>query len=143
MLLRFNKISFREYQAKDFSVVVGAHRLHSLEASQRRHQVHRIVAHENYRYWTKMRRYDIMLVQLSTNVEFNNETNPICVDDTVFPPGTKCIVTGWGSTSPTGIYNLLYFSSDNSIRYDTVYLTCSKKLTCSQLSPPHGTNRNI
>ena len=29
------------------------------------------------------------------------------------------------------------------IRYDTniVYLTCSEKLTCSQLSPPHGTNR--
>ena len=25
-----------------------------------------------------------------------------------------------------------------TIRYDTVYLTCSKKLTCSQLSPPHG-----
>jgi len=24
-----------------------------------------------------------------------------------------------------------------------VYLTCSKKLTYSQLSPPHGTNRKI
>ena len=24
-----------------------------------------------------------------------------------------------------------------TIRYDTVYLACSKKLTCSQLSPPH------
>ena len=24
-----------------------------------------------------------------------------------------------------------------TIRYDTVYLTCSKKLTGSQLSPPH------
>ena len=30
-----------------------------------------------------------------------------------------------------------------TIRYDTVYLTCSKKLTCSQLSPPHRTNRKI
>jgi len=27
------------------------------------------------------------------------------------------------------------------IRYDSVYLTCSKKLTCSQVSPPNGTNR--
>jgi len=26
-------------------------------------------------------------------------------------------------------------------RYDIVYLTYSKKLTCSQLSLPHGTNR--
>ena len=30
-----------------------------------------------------------------------------------------------------------------TIRYDIVYLTCSKKLTCSQLSPPHGTNRKL
>jgi len=29
------------------------------------------------------------------------------------------------------------------MQYDTVYLTCSKKLTCSQLSLPHGTNRKI
>ena len=27
--------------------------------------------------------------------------------------------------------------------YYVVYLTLSKKLTCSQLSPPHGTNRKI
>ena len=31
----------------------------------------------------------------------------------------------------------------NTIRYDTVYLTCSKKLTGSQLSPPHGTNQKL
>ena len=29
------------------------------------------------------------------------------------------------------------------IRYDSVYLTCSKKLTGSQLSPPHGTNKKL
>ena len=28
-------------------------------------------------------------------------------------------------------------------RYDTVYLTCSKKLTDSQLSLPHGINKNV
>ena len=26
-------------------------------------------------------------------------------------------------------------------RYDSVYLTCSKKLTGSKLSPPHGINK--
>jgi len=30
--------------------------------------------------------------------------------------------------------------SYDTIRYDSVYLTCSKKLTGSQLSPPYGTN---
>ena len=34
-------------------------------------------------------------------------------------------------------------SADHTIRYDTVYLTCSKKLTGSQLSPPHGTNKKL
>ena len=29
-----------------------------------------------------------------------------------------------------------------TIRYDSVYLTCSRKLTGSQLSLPHGTNKN-
>ena len=28
-------------------------------------------------------------------------------------------------------------------RYDSVCLTCSKKLTGSQLSPPHGTNKKL
>ena len=31
----------------------------------------------------------------------------------------------------------------NTIRYDSVYLTCSKKLTGSQLSPPHGANKKL
>ena len=30
----------------------------------------------------------------------------------------------------------------DTIRYDSVYLTCSKKLTGSQLSLPHGINKN-
>jgi len=30
-----------------------------------------------------------------------------------------------------------------TIRYDSEYLTCSKKLTGSQLSLPHGTNKKI
>ena len=31
----------------------------------------------------------------------------------------------------------------DTIRYDSVYLTCSKKLTGSQLGPPHGTNKKL
>ena len=30
-----------------------------------------------------------------------------------------------------------------TIRYDSVYLTCSKKLTGSQLSLPHGINKKL
>ena len=31
----------------------------------------------------------------------------------------------------------------DTIRYDSVYLRCSKKLTSSQLSLPHGTNKKL
>ena len=31
----------------------------------------------------------------------------------------------------------------NTIQYNSVYLTCSKKLTGSQLSLPHGINRKL
>jgi len=39
--------------------------------------------------------------------------------------------------------NITLMIQHDMIQYDIVYLTCSKKLTCSQLSPPHGTNRKI
>jgi len=39
-------------------------------------------------------------------------------------------------------YLLTYLlTSKENIRYDTVYLTCSKKMTDSQLNLPHGTNK--
>ena len=31
----------------------------------------------------------------------------------------------------------------DTIRYDSVHLTCSKMLTVSQFSPPHGTNKKL
>ena len=33
--------------------------------------------------------------------------------------------------------------SSYTIRYDSEYLTCSKKLTGNQLSLPHGTNKKL
>ena len=37
----------------------------------------------------------------------------------------------------------LYSAKIYTIRYDIAYLTCSKKLTCSQLSPPHGQTEKL
>ena len=41
------------------------------------------------------------------------------------------------------ILSVLQCPSPITIRYDSVYLTCSKKLTGSQLSLPHGINKKI
>jgi len=37
----------------------------------------------------------------------------------------------------------LFWYRPYTIRYDSVYLTCSKKLTGSQLSLPHGINKKL
>jgi len=45
-----------------------------------------------------------------------------------------------------GLFISRFFKGDckyDTIRYDSVYLTCSKKLTGSQLTPPHGTNKKL
>jgi len=39
--------------------------------------------------------------------------------------------------------NLNVQVSSTVYEYDSVYLTCSKKLTGSQLSPTHGTNKKL
>jgi len=38
---------------------------------------------------------------------------------------------------------LLIFTASDTIRYDSGYLTYSKKLTGSQFSLPHGTNKKL
>jgi len=49
---------------------------------------------------------------------------------------TKCIFPNEG--------HIFYMPSPyDEIRYDSVYLTCSKKLTGNQLSLPHGINKKI
>ena len=39
--------------------------------------------------------------------------------------------------------SFLFECEYDTIRYDSVYLTCSKKLTGSQLSLPHGINKKL
>jgi len=57
-----------------------------------------------------------------------------------------CYVTGWywpvGGSNGKFIYNI-YEYVKYTIQYNIEYLTCSKKLMCSQVSPPHWTNRVI
>ena len=41
------------------------------------------------------------------------------------------------------LYLIKHVVAENTIRYDSGYLTCSKKLTGSQLSLPHGINKKL
>ena len=99
VLCRFDMSKSKKEMWPDsyFTVVVGAHRIRARERSRRRHRVRQIVMHE--KYLEQQPRYDVMLIRLKTAIKYNRVTRPICVDDTVFPDFTKCIVTGWGSVT--------------------------------------------
>ena len=88
------------------SVVVGAHWINKNEASQIRHRVKRFIVHR--RYLKEFPRYDIALLQLCDSIQYNRKVWPICVDGSRFPPGTRCMVTGWGDTTPESTQAILH-----------------------------------
>ena len=93
--------SLYDIPTSELRVVVGAHNIEDEhEAGQRRHSVERAVVHEEFYYWYGVPVNDIALLKLSSRIHFNRNVKPICVDDSVFPPGYQCMVTGWGSTNP-------------------------------------------
>ncbi|KAG1939193.1 tryptase-like isoform X2 [Pimephales promelas] len=51
---------------------------------------------------------DIALLHLSSSVNFTNYIRPVCLaaEDSIFPSGTNCWITGWGQTA-SGV-NLFY-----------------------------------
>ena len=44
--------------------------------------------------------YDIAVIKLSEDIEFNNHVQPACLpsNDTVYEPGKRCFISGWGRT---------------------------------------------
>jgi len=88
--------------ASMFAVVVGAHNIKAFhrETSADRLRVKRILVHDNY---------DLALLQLKWNMKFSDKIQPICLYWTSFNSNSRCIITGWGTTSPTGLCATLIF----------------------------------
>jgi len=61
------------------------------------------------------------------------------VDGILTPCNVACGCGIMTVNSPSGsrLQRVTWLWDDMSLRYDSVYLTCSKKLTDSQLSLPH------
>ena len=98
VLFRWSRAENRTYRPHELSVLVGAHRMYSTELWRRRHQVAQIIQHKQYSNSTML--YDVMLLRLTRRIKFSKKVRPICIDEDVKrPPGTPCVVTGWGTTS--------------------------------------------
>jgi len=57
--------------------------------------------------------------------------------------GYRPISPFWHTDQTVTVDTIRYTTRYDTIRYDSVYLTCSKKLTGSQLSLPHGINKKL
>jgi len=53
------------------------------------------------------------------------------------------LISSFIVTDELRIFDFYFFNAHDTIRYDSGYLTCSKKLTGSQLGLPHGINRKL
>ena len=107
MCVCFQSSNWAKLHANQLRLSVGIHNLTANERSVQRPKVKRIVKHPAYFYDLYNKSYDVALLELHKPLKFNNKISPICVDDSVFPEGTNCTVTGWGKTSSKNdiIYN--------------------------------------
>ena len=87
-------------------LTVGVHNRTGNEPSATRRKIKRIVPHPVYINDVNYNKsYDFALIELETPLVYNDKIAPICFDDSVFPPGTECYVTGWGQmTSKNDVF---------------------------------------
>ncbi|XP_041879149.1 transmembrane protease serine 9 isoform X1 [Corvus kubaryi] len=66
-------------------------------------KIFRIYKHPFYNVYSLD--YDVALLELSTPVTFSSTIRPICLPDNshIFHEGTRCFITGWGSTKEGGL----------------------------------------
>ncbi|XP_043946556.1 transmembrane protease serine 9 [Protopterus annectens] len=76
--------------------------LHLAETNGTKMTVRRIITHPFYNSFSLD--YDVALIELYVPITFSSTIQPICLPAPThsFPAGTKCIITGWGSTKEGG-----------------------------------------
>lgn len=85
-----------------YTVVVGAHSLSGSTPVQEVFTVKRIIRHPDFNFDTTQN--DIALLELNGNVTLSRRVNLACLppQGSRIPPGTPCVITGWGLTTPSG-----------------------------------------
>ena len=96
----------RAYSAvpSSYKVRVGAHNLNAgaaAEPNAKTYTLARLVVHPQY-IASPVAQNDFCLLKVSEPLRFSAEVEPVCLpaeDGSDEAPGTKCWVTGWGSTA--------------------------------------------
>merc|ERR1712173_448966 len=84
------------------TVVMGMHDIYKSYGSPRTYRPSRVIRHSGYSSWTL--KNDIALIQLSQTVSMSSYVKTIQMDSSTanFPPGSNCVITGWGYTIVNG-----------------------------------------
>ncbi|OWA52732.1 putative Ovochymase-1 [Hypsibius exemplaris] len=86
---------------KRFKVRVGEHDISGgSEPNAKTYNVKRVVQHA--RYDGNTIENDVCLLELAEPILFNTHVSPICPGERPVAAGTRCFVTGWGSTRAVG-----------------------------------------
>lgn len=121
---------------EQFTVTLGAYSKQDKEDETKKNQktyfIGKVTCHENFEARADTIIYDICLIQLTEKIEFNTNVMPVCLPEHDFapPPGTNCIVAGWGETANTG---------DNSILQKAIIPIVPTDL-CQELYVEEGVN---
>lgn len=76
----------------------GEHHLYTTDGFEQEISIERLFKHLRYNM-SSVHNYDIALLKLETALQYNDRVTPVCLPETDFDPGTKCFVTGWGTTA--------------------------------------------
>ena len=76
----------------------GEHHLYITDGFEQEISIKRLFKHPRYNT-SSVHNYDIALLKLETTLQYNDRVTPVCLPETDFDPGTKCFVTGWGTTA--------------------------------------------
>ncbi|XP_020912693.1 anionic trypsin-1 [Exaiptasia diaphana] len=81
-----------------YKVTAGEHNLRKVQGDEQVMDIDKIIPHKKYYDNPKDHKYDydIALVKLKTNIKYNENVRPICLQTGSFPTGSHCTVTGWG-----------------------------------------------
>ncbi|XP_064633163.1 serine protease 27-like isoform X2 [Lineus longissimus] len=88
--------------ARDFSIILGQHRLNDDDKTEQHIGISKIIDHPEYHFHDT--EHDLSLVKLSHAGTYNDYVIPACLPgkEEVFE-GMFCTVTGWGHTAENGL----------------------------------------
>ena len=85
-----------------FICVTGEHDLRKADGTEQVIPIGKVFTHPKYNPPATGLDYDVALIKLREPIRFNKDVRPVCLPTRNFPPGTKCYVTGWGTTREGG-----------------------------------------